>query len=62
MPKISMNGENAKKVKLNITMQKSICKEARNELLRMKTKKIKGTIDIQSVVTLGLNIIEVRNK
>ena len=43
-------------------MQKSICKEARNEILRMKTKKIKGTIDIQSVVTLGLGIIGVRNK
>ena len=57
-----MNGENAKKIKLNMTMQKYICKEARNEILRMKTKKIKGTIDIQSVVTLSLGIIGVRNK
>ena len=39
----------------------SKCDDARNELQGMKTKQIKGTIDIHSVVTLGLGEIAVRN-
>ena len=47
-------------IKYNI-VPKSACKEARNEMLMMKTKPIKGTIDIHRVVTLSLGEIAVRS-
>ena len=40
---------------------KSKCDDAREELLSMKTKQIKGTLDIHSVVSLSLGEIAVRN-